>query len=1761
MSERVPMPGPRKNGATSLAEEAGQELEVRLVELGMHVRAWRETPSEAARSRVCEDLQRIRNTLVLIDQGATAFVVEETLALLDAEAQGEIAEQRALHPLLGEAVELLTVQIHSMTRRSGGLSALWLLPLVNDIRACRGAPLLSASLIAAMGVELPEGEVSAGIDPVRLAPAWQRLHQRLQPDLLAWFRGDAKSPSSQLKGTLDSLTALAHTGTDEGILGLMFAAAGAVMEGLVSGQIQDGPALRRLYAQIERLVAYAGQGRKLARLLPPDLVRNLLYYAARVENGSTRFDRLYERHELQRIRQLPRSGAAPAPVESDIDGESGLRVNVEHEVARLLQVLSAGLSRDVPALETIAEIDVALGDMAPIVEILGEDYLLTSIEQLRHRLDPIVGNGVVDDAGRQALNRSMARLEAVLARGDTGVSRRRRHRLHAVAQEAVSPGHAAMSGKRPGVDAVFLQLAEDACVCEMRQELQSLARDGLDEATRDKATDTFARLAGVARMLGDGVLADALDEARAGLCEHTVGELADSLPELLAAIDAWLLFGDAASDDLDAARTVFRQTRSALREVAARKPAAADQTTAQVRDGTSSVVPDKVTARSTGARRNARNDASLALSVLDVMDAISSLRQASHAVPGEVGEREAGSALEQVLGVLASQSEGDAGDSLLHALAAPARARVRCRLDGASPMAAGEITAADAAGANDNVDDGVSAPLFDRHEHRLLEDVQAMLPQLLEDRFGQSDEVRGLDQLLAALVESGPIGMKQAGTEQGGAEQVKAVQVGTGDSSAETLPELGDELAMTLDNVDAMVDVMEASLTLEETGSIEEADRPLHELFHDECRAEIDLLRREVDAALADRKRSDEGASVLPNEDYLRVLHSLVGSARTVGAEPLLAPVNELQRLALTHHRNATRFATGELWSLRQELDRLQQLVDDWVLDVAARASDTAADTHARVDDVQADGSMPAGMDTFAEGGDLAVDAEALAGTDILAEDGDPAVDTEALAGTNIPLEGGDSVADTEVLADTAADTLIDTFADATGGTLGDTLQHIFAGEARELLDAMTAAMARDDVDGALAQLHTLKGSARMARMHRLAEEAHVLESEVEQVRRRHSLEGLDAAEDEVPLEREWKARSRQIAVLESGRVRLQNALLDQESMPEAMQVSVPATGAVSESVDVVDPAAMSRATAGVAASASTEASATPGASSAPDSSAMALVSDESDDSRMLALVSELASSQSRVSHSLGELRERGVDIEQAALVWQRKLRDGQIDSTEAQAEAAADLQLAREGFAEALRQAERIQQQAARNASFLQQRLIRAQLVRADAWRERLAQVMDDTAKALGVEADLAIVGGGITLERSLFQDLRSPLEHLVRNAVVHGIERPSERQRNGKPDTGQLTLRVDVDGTDLLLIFADDGRGVRDDGVEMGSDDDALSAEVQKRLLAPGYSTSNETSMHGGRGMGLYALQREIDRLQGSVRLFSKPGEGLEVQLRVPQRLAVIHALVVRSSERLYALSVNSVVEVIDAESFAVGEAAAAVDGEMSLDELLGLGAGERREKRSSSCLTRPAVRISSDDAQRVLRVDEVLGFRELLHQDMGVQLAALGSYAGVSVLPDGRPVLTLDLHRLLVRSMDKAVRKAPPPRSRAASALVVDDSITVRVALGRLLAEAGVEVSEARDGIEALEYLDRELPNVMLIDLDMPRLDGFGLLKQARQRFGDACPPMLVISSRDDAASRSQVMALGAEGLVVKPCRREQVHDVLASVGVRLPDLTIA
>jgi chemotaxis protein histidine kinase CheA/ActR/RegA family two-component response regulator len=433
-----------------------------------------------------------------------------------------------------------------------------------------------------------------------------------------------------------------------------------------------------------------------------------------------------------------------------------------------------------------------------------------------------------------------------------------------------------------------------------------------------------------------------------------------------------------------------------------------------------------------------------------------------------------------------------------------------------------------------------------------------------------------------------------------------------------------------------------------------------------------------------------------------------------------------------------------------------------------------------------------------------------------------------------------------------------------------------------------------------------------------------------------------------------------------------------------------------------------------------------------------------------------------------------------------------------------------------------------------------------------RLQRNVRQTAATTNKQASLVIVGGDILVDNDVLNQLLDPLLHILRNAVDHGLETPAERAALGKPREGRITLTVARRGQVVTVQIADDGRGlnlssIRDKAIERGLleiDADPSDAEIARLTLLPGFSTRDAVTEISGRGVGLDVVATRLRALSGSIDIRSESGRGMTIELRFQASLVATHALFVRDGGQVFGLASHTVQRAVPAVAVELkregGVLYADVDAHRypahELSFLTGLAHASNPERRN-------LVIVDTDAGPIGVLVDAVLDANELVTRPAGRYLKRIPGVSGIGLSGDGSLIPLLDVAELARSPREHALRAAAEARSHAhavrrSRVLVVDDSLSVRRAVGSLLEDQGYDVTLARDGLEAVKAMEVALPDVVLTDLEMPNMNGLELTTHMRSKSALAELPVIMITSRSMDKHRRQAMSVGVNVYLTKP-----------------------
>jgi chemosensory pili system protein ChpA (sensor histidine kinase/response regulator) len=936
--------------------------------------------------------------------------------------------------------------------------------------------------------------------------------------------------------------------------------------------------------------------------------------------------------------------------------------------------------------------------------------------------------------------------------------------------------------------------------------------------------------------------------------------------------------------------------------------------------------------------------------------------------------------------------------------------------------------------------------------------------------------------------------------------------------------------------------------------------KTLFEIFLQEAAVHLDTLREELDACAGE---------ICVRYAFVRAAHTLAGIARTVGVGALAELSHGLEKLLHMRHESALPLTDSD----RPLVESTLAVLDAMVATVRDRQLPGPETDLVQQLDTARDLETPAAMEFVPQ--PVATSA-AL-----------PAIDEAAIPAIYAPVADAElpaafpdnelePVAIEELAAQPAELSTITTATanvDATPvasstistvdvATIDPELRTTFAEEGLELATALARSMQAwrsAPADAVHAEeiarhLHTLKGSARSAGAMAIGEIVHETESRV--LDAMHTNESSPAFLDGL------------------------QAVFDQwcDAFESARHVTQPSiSAAVVSSVSLAVKAEEQRAADEVRAEA-----ARPGSAAQLrvqvdmlerllDGSAEIALTRARINSELSAARRAAADMEERVSHLRSQLREieiqaesqmrarfDGLDQSDAAfdpLEFDRYTRLQEL--TRFMAESLHDLTTVQYNLSRHFDEAEGVISQQARLQRNLHADLMHIRTVPFSSVAERLQRIGRQTAFELGRNVRLTISGGHVELDRTVLDRLISPIEHMVRNAIAHGIEDPEERRRAGKPETGGITIAVHQEANNVMIVCSDDGAGLdlrriraRAEANGLIAANEEVSDDALRQLIfRPGFTTAEQLTEVAGRGVGMDVVNSTVLALGGDIAVDSQPGFGTTFTLSVPLTLVVVQAIMIRNADRLYGIPSNLVVQIHrcdEAELRAMYEHRHADWGGdrypfRYVGDLLGTAPRGTAQRRNNIVIF-----LRAANERVAVHVDDILLNQELALKEMGPQLAGALGISGASINENGRALLIINPLQIAVRHTAPKVR-AQLVESKPASAplvLVVDDSVTVRKVTSRLLERSGYRVATAKDGIEAIERMRQELPAVVLLDIEMPRMDGFELTKHLRADAQTEKMPIIMISSRTAEKHRMHARDLGVTMFLGKPFNDAQL-----------------
>ena len=504
--------------------------------------------------------------------------------------------------------------------------------------------------------------------------------------------------------------------------------------------------------------------------------------------------------------------------------------------------------------------------------------------------------------------------------------------------------------------------------------------------------------------------------------------------------------------------------------------------------------------------------------------------------------------------------------------------------------------------------------------------------------------------------------------------------------------------------------------------------------------------------------------------------------------------------------------------------------------------------------------------------------------------------------------------------------------------------------------------------------------------------------------------------------------------------------------------------------------------------------------------------------------------------------------------------------------ESSSDLADLRETLSDRVRDTETLLVQQSRINTELQEGLMKTRMIPFASMVPRLRRIVRQISGELGKKVDFDVRNAEGEMDRSILERMIAPLEHMLRNALDHGIESPADRKQAGKPETGEVTLSLTREGGDVVLRMIDDGAGIpssviRDKAIRQGmlrEDEDLSEREILQFILQPGFSTAQQVTQISGRGVGMDVVASEIKQLGGSLDIDSAVGRGTTFTVRLPFTVSVNRALMVSTGEDFYAIPLNTIEGIVRVSTYELEEYYKPdapmyeyAGQEYRLQYLGSLLNSDHHPKLQGQALPLPVILVRGAEQPMALQVDNLMGSREIVVKSLGPQFSSVRGVSGATILGDGNVVVILDLPAMIrsdilserqrLANLEKA-RESARYEEQATVVMVVDDSVTVRKVTSRLLERNGMEVITAKDGLDAVAQLQDHKPDIILLDIEMPRMDGFEVASFVRHDDSLREIPICMITSRTGEKHRERALAIGVNEYLGKPFQETELLETI-------------
>jgi chemosensory pili system protein ChpA (sensor histidine kinase/response regulator) len=1689
-----------------------------------------------------------------------------------------------------------------------------LLPLLNDLRAARGQKLLSENVMFDPDVAAPLPVSPAAAKDVDCAALARKLRHHYQTGLLAVFRNQAAAGGLGVMNNV--VTKLENASHFDASLRLWWVT-GGLIEALADGGLQANTAVKQLLGEVDRRIKQLiDQGEATFSEKPPrDLIRNQLYYIAHAGSTGTRVTDVKQAFTLDRY------------VHKD-DDITKAREALGGRNTQLLQTVAVAIKEDLARIKDGIDLYVrndkhepeALQRITSVMQQVGDTLGMLGLGMPRkHVIEQVKVFNTLAESGRQPGEKALMEIASTLlhvesALEDLGSGR-------GLGSDESDSAHAAAGDAdfQQVVGVVIREAVND--IAAVKDAVVQFTNTSWDHSSLAEVPHLLTQIAGGIQMLSmnnAAALVGAIGNyVSQSLIEAKVEPREDELNHLADAISSIEYYLEGARQDRVNRNTVLDKARRSLEALG--YPVA--------------VQPEPVAEAAVAAPESSQDFAIETDAVESVMPVDAPASETAVAAPAPVAAAPAAPSKpiaedldDEILEIFIEESNEE-----LENLRANVPAWIG-NPDDREPLTVARRSFHTLKGSGRLVGAltiGEFAWAYENMLNRVLDDTIAPSDEL----FGL---LNGAIEALPQLIEHLTRGTAPTMNVQALMEHAQALSRGETFTPPADMPAAEDDPPVAVQDSEAVgtddpgdqgvIEAADTESPIAEEAAVEEftMDPVLYEIFSMESAGHLHQIQDFIEQCRAQQ------AGCVATPGLVRALHTLHGSAHMAGAERVAELGSALEHYFKDLLDHQALIPADALEALSDSADTFSALLA--TLNVADAPNIDTAPLCARIDGLRAQvESLPAApaevvaacggatvdhnADTEYEGYPVVEDAvtqEAMPTDQVVAAISDAAPNDATVAtGTLdvVPGEAGpeQAVASDAVQADDEPD---------------DELLEIFLEEGEEVLAASDDILQRwmaapDDtslVEELQRQLHTLKGGARMANLKAIGDLSHSVESLMVAVvdgRVKPSNRMFDALH---------MAQDRLVGYLEQARA--YEPMLPASELLEEFEVLFKAKKggrkakpqedrAAVESPD--EPLETSEADTGPAGDALLPREADV-ISLREDRRAVARTAGEQVRVRadlldnLVNYAGEVSIYRARLEQQVGSFSFNLVELEQTVSRLREQLRKLEIE-TEAQIlfryeeaggdhvedfdpleldrfshmqqlsrslmESVSDMSSLQSLFHNLSRESETLLLQQSRVVTELQEGLMRTRMVPFAGLAPRLRRIVRQTCHELDKRCELQLKGAEGEMDRTVIDRIVAPLEHMLRNAISHGVESPALRRKLGKHEVGRILIDLSREGSEVVIRVSDDGAGLNLDAIrrkaqERGLIKDAAGLtdnDIMQFILEAGFSTASEVTQISGRGVGMDVVNSEIKQLGGSLHIDSSAGKGTMFSIRLPFTLAINQALLVQAGEDTYAIPLSSIEGIVrmpidEVRAFHKGmqtHYSYAGNEYQYLHLAMLLDATSQPHGEAKKV---PVLMVRSGDHRAAFEVDSLLGSREIVVKSVGPQISTVRGVSGATILADGRVVLILDVSALVRKAVSQqfsfqklAMQPAKRETSAGLTVMVVDDSITVRKVTTRLLERNNMNVITAKDGVDAVALLQEHIPDLMLLDIEMPRMDGYELATHMRNEPRLKDIPIIMITSRTGDKHRQRAMEIGVNRYLGKPFQEsELLAEIMELSGVR-------